>query len=100
MSAVKQMVGVSLDAPADTHHLEALCEQLLRQQPQSEPLLKRLLARSHRAFAPVRDGRCSACNVTVATARIQRAKAGDFINCANCMVFLYGMDQTKVCPPD
>jgi predicted nucleic acid-binding Zn-ribbon protein len=97
---VKQVVSLRSDAPVDTHRLEALCEQLLRQQPQSEPLLKRLLARSHRAFAPVRDGRCPACNVTVATARIQRAKAGDFINCANCMVFLYGMDQTKVCPPD
>ena len=100
MSAVERMVGVTSDAPADTHYLEALCEQLLRRQPESEPLLKRLLARSHRAFAPVRDGRCSACHVTIATARIQRAKAGDFINCANCMVFLYGMDPTEVCPPD
>jgi uncharacterized protein YcgI (DUF1989 family) len=100
MSAVKQMG--SSDVFADTHQLEALCERLLRQQPQSQPLLKRLLARSHRAFAAVHDGRCTACNVTIATARIQRAKAGEFINCANCMVFLYGMDQkkSKVCPPD
>jgi hypothetical protein len=93
MSAVKQMG--SSDKLADTHQLEALCERLLRQQPQSQPLLKRLLARSHSAFAIIHDGRCSACNVTIATARIQRAKAGEFINCANCMVFLYGMDLKK-----
>lgn len=87
MSAVKQ-IGSS-DMLADTHQLEALCERLLDQQPQSHPLLKRLLAGSHRAFAPVHDGRCSACNVTIATARIQQAKAGEFINCANCIAFLY-----------
>ena len=80
---------VSSDALADTHELEALCDRLLQQQPQSQPLLKRLLAESHRAFAPVHDRRCSACNVTIATAQIQQAKAGEFINCANCMVFLY-----------
>jgi predicted nucleic acid-binding Zn-ribbon protein len=62
-------------------------------QPHSEPLLRRLLARSrregrHSAFATIQDGRCSACNMTVAIARIQRAKAGEFINCANCLTFL------------
>jgi predicted nucleic acid-binding Zn-ribbon protein len=80
---------MNLDEHADTPDVETLCEQLLRQQPQSQPLLKRLLARSDRAFAPVRDGRCSACNVTIATAREQVAKAGGFINCANCSRFLY-----------
>jgi len=100
MSAVNQIVGVRLDAPADSRELDALREQLLRAQPQSEPLLKRLLARSHRAFARIHAGRCSACNVTIATARLQRAQAGEFINCANCMVFLYGMDQTKESPPE
>jgi predicted nucleic acid-binding Zn-ribbon protein len=52
-------------------------------------LLKRLLARSGRAFAIIRDGHCSACNVTIATARAQTAKAGGFIHCANCSRFLY-----------
>jgi predicted nucleic acid-binding Zn-ribbon protein len=58
-------------------------------------LLKRLLARSshgvsrHSAFATIQDGRCSACNLTVATGRIQKVKAGEFINCAHCTRFLY-----------
>ena len=80
---------VNSEAHDDTQQLETLCERLLRQQPKSQPLLKRLLARSDRAFALVRDGRCSACNVTIATAREQTAKAGGFINCANCSRFLY-----------
>lgn len=105
MTAVKQTTKVGSNSDADKRQLKVLAERLLHFQPQSEPLLKRLLARSRRAgglsaFAAIRDGRCSACNMTVATARLQRAKAGDFINCANCMAFLYGMDQTKVCPPD
>lgn len=92
--AVKQVARVSSSARTDTRKLEALCERLLRAQPQSEPLLKRLLARSrrvgsHRAFATIQNGRCSACNMTVATARIQKVKAGEFINCANCLTFLY-----------
>ena len=86
---LKQMIMMNLDEHADTQDVETLSEQLLRQQPQSEPLLKRLLARSGRAFAHARDGRCSACNVTIATAREQAAKAGGFINCANCSRFLY-----------
>jgi hypothetical protein len=28
-------------------------------------------------------------NMTVATARLQEAKRGRFVNCAHCMVFLY-----------
>jgi predicted nucleic acid-binding Zn-ribbon protein len=87
--APEQMIMMNLDGHADTQDVETLSEQLLSQQPQSEPLLKRLLARSGRPFAPVRDGRCSACNVTIATAREQAAKAGGFINCANCSRFLY-----------
>jgi hypothetical protein len=86
---LKQMVRMNLDEHADTQDVETLSEQLLGQQPQSEPLLKRLLARSGRAFAHALDGRCSACNVTIATARVQAAKAGQFINCANCSRFLY-----------
>jgi predicted nucleic acid-binding Zn-ribbon protein len=94
MSAVKQTIGVRASTGADTRQLKVLCERLLRVQPQSEPLLKRLLARSRRlgsqrAFAPIQDGRCSACNMRIAIARIQKAKAGEFINCANCIRFLY-----------
>ncbi len=94
MSVVKQIARVSSSAGADTRKLDLLCKRLLRAQPQSEPLLKRLLARSHRvgrhrAFATIQNGRCSACNMTVATARIQKAKAGEFINCATCTIFLY-----------
>jgi predicted nucleic acid-binding Zn-ribbon protein len=85
---------VSSSAGAGTRKLDALCKRLLRAQPKSEELLKRLLARSHRvgrhsAFATIQNGRCSACNLTVATGRIQKVKAGEFINCANCLTFLY-----------
>lgn len=94
VSDVKQIVRASSSAGFDTRKLEALCERLLCVQPQSEPLLKRLLVRARgvggpRAFAPIQDGHCSACNMTVAVARIQKAKAGEFINCANCITFLY-----------
>jgi len=41
------------------------------------------------AFAPIEDRRCSACNMTVASAQFQKAKAGEFINCAHCVIFLY-----------
>ena len=89
MRAVEEIVEGGLDAAPGAPDLESLCERLLRQQPQSHALLKRLLARSQRVFAPIHDKRCSACNMAIATARIQQAKAGEFINCANCMVFLY-----------
>ncbi len=90
MNPVKQVARVSNDAK----RLKVLCERLLREQPQSGPLLKRLLARSRRmdrecAFAPVQDRRCSACNMTVASAQLQKTKAGQFINCAHCAIFLY-----------
>jgi predicted nucleic acid-binding Zn-ribbon protein len=92
---VLQPVGsVSSRSVRETDGLESLCKRLLHMQPHSEPLLKRLLARSQRGdarrvFAPLKDGRCSACNMMLATARIQRVKAGEFINCASCMAFLY-----------
>jgi predicted nucleic acid-binding Zn-ribbon protein len=92
--AVKQVARVRSSADVDTREFKVLCERLLRAQPQSEPLLTRLLARSrrmgrHSAFATIQNGRCSACNMTVATARIQKVKAGEFINCAHCLTFLY-----------
>ena len=91
MTVVKQMVRASSNITADTEteRVKALCERLLSQQPQSERLLKQLMARSSRPFASIHDGRCSACNVKIASARIQSAKSGEFINCANCVVFLY-----------
>lgn len=81
-------------ASTDTREFKNLCARLLRAQPQSEPLLKRLLARSrgvgkNGAFAAIHEKRCSGCNMAVATARVQQAKAGEFINCAHCMRFLY-----------
>ena len=92
--AGKQVVRARSTADVDTRQLKVLCERLLRAQPQSEPLLKRLLARSrhagrHSAFATIQNGRCSACNMTVATARIQKVTASEFINCAHCLTFLY-----------
>ena len=91
---VKQVATVHPSADVDARQLKALCERLLRAQPQSGPLLKRLLERSrrvgrHRTFATIQNGRCSACSLTVATGRIQKVKAGEFINCANCLTFLY-----------
>lgn len=78
----------------EAQYLNALCERLLREQPQSAPLLRRLLARSRRTgkespFAQIKDGRCSACNMAVASAQVQKARAGIFVNCAHCTAFLY-----------
>jgi hypothetical protein len=91
MFVVKQMVRASSNMTAGTEmdRVKALRERLLSQQPQSERLLKQLMARSGRPFALIHDGRCSACNVKIASARIQAAKSGEFINCATCVVFLY-----------
>ena len=91
MSVVKQMVRANsnMTTETETNRVKALCERLLRQQPQSERLLKQLMARSNHPFASIHDGRCSACNVKIASARIQAAKSGEFINCATCVVFLY-----------
>lgn len=96
-NALLRVVRKSSDG--DTDRLETLCKRLLRTQPQSEPLLKRLLKRSNRigapqAFAALKDGRCPACNMLIATASIQKVKTGEFINCASCMTFLY-FDQNQ-----
>lgn len=94
MSSKKQIARVSPAVSDDAQNLESLCERLLRQQPHAKALLERLLARSRRTrrqgvFAPIQDGRCSACNMRVASVRIQKARAGEFINCAHCVIFLY-----------
>ena len=81
-------------AASEEREVQALCERLLEQQPQSKVLLDRLLTRQDArstfgAFAPIRDRRCSACHMTVAAVRLQRAKKGEFISCASCSRFLY-----------
>lgn len=40
-------------------------------------------------FAPIKGDSCGACRVKIASARLQRAKNGLFITCANCARFLY-----------
>jgi hypothetical protein len=94
MTSKKEIARVNPAVVDDAQKLESLCERLLRQQPHSKALLERLLARSRRtsrqrAFAPILDRRCSACNMTVASAQIQKVKTGEFINCAHCSIFLY-----------
>lgn len=94
MKQVKQVARMSPDSSDDAQQLKSLCERLLREQPHSGPLLKRLLARSRRtgrecAFAVIQDSRCGSCNMTVASAQLQRARGGEFINCAHCAIFLY-----------
>lgn len=73
---------------------EFLIEQLLQRQPGSKALLERLRTRfegksRYRAFARIEGGRCSACNLAIAAARIQQARLGLFITCANCSRFLH-----------
>ena len=79
---------------SESLEVDVLREQLLDQQPESKALLDRLFARVGRegdrgAFAPIRGGHCSACGLTVASARLQKAKSGEFINCGWCSRFLY-----------
>ncbi|HKQ77575.1 MAG TPA: hypothetical protein VJ810_28015 [Blastocatellia bacterium] len=73
---------------------EELVELLLRQQPSAKAELERLRVRFegrsvHGAFAPIRNRGCGACNVAIASGRLQRAQRGVFINCANCGRLLY-----------
>lgn len=83
-----------MSATSEALEIDVLRKQLLDQQPESKVLLDRLFARVVRAgdrgaFAPIRSGHCSACRMSVASARLQRAKAGAFINCGCCSRFLY-----------
>ena len=83
-----------MSADLDGVTQERLCKELLTQQPQSKPLLHKLLSRAESrpergAFAPIRMGFCSACKMKVAAARLQRAKSGEFISCDSCARFLY-----------
>lgn len=91
---MKQLASAGHGVSNDARRLQDMCDRLLREQPESGPLLQRLLARSRpngrdHAFAPIEDNRCSACNMAVASAQLQKVKAGRFINCAHCSIFLY-----------
>jgi predicted nucleic acid-binding Zn-ribbon protein len=71
-----------------------LIERLLDQQPSAKATLERLRMRfegrgAYGAFAPIRNRNCGACKVTVAWERLQCARMGAFISCANCARFLY-----------
>jgi predicted nucleic acid-binding Zn-ribbon protein len=73
---------------------EELIERLLAQQPSAKAALERLRMRfegksAYGAFAPIRKSGCGACKVTIASGRLQRARKGVFITCANCARFLY-----------
>jgi predicted nucleic acid-binding Zn-ribbon protein len=73
---------------------EELVERLLAQQPAAKAMLERLRVRfegksAYVAFAPIRNSGCGACKVTIASGRLQRARTGVFITCANCARFLY-----------
>ena len=76
---------------------EELIERLLDQQPSAKAALERLRVRfegrsAYGAFAPIRNRSCGACKVTIAWERLQRARMGAFITCANCARFLYIAD--------
>ena len=73
---------------------EELIERLLAQQPSAKAMLERLRVRfegksAYGAFAPIRNSGCGACKVTIASGRLQCARTGVFITCANCARFLY-----------
>jgi len=73
---------------------EELIERLLTQQPSAKATLERLRMRfegrsAYGAFAPIGNKCCRACRVTIAWERLQRARTGMFITCANCARFLY-----------
>ena len=72
---------------------EVLTTWLLEQQPHSEGTLETVrryfFNRGSSAFAQIRNGQCGACRISVAAVRLQKAKLGRFINCANCARFLY-----------
>jgi predicted nucleic acid-binding Zn-ribbon protein len=73
---------------------EILIRLLLESQPHSKDMLEFLRRhfankRGHGAFAPIEGERCGACNLSIAQARLQRAKNGTFISCAYCSRFLY-----------
>jgi predicted nucleic acid-binding Zn-ribbon protein len=83
-------LSITADSDVDVQHL---VDELLSRQPEAKPLLQRLRqrvsARGFGAFAPITSRRCPACNLIVATASLQQARAGEFINCPSCSRFLF-----------
>jgi len=84
-----------MSSTSEMPEINVLRKRLLEQQPQSEPLLNRLIRRldgkkNHiGAFAAIKERRCSGCHMTVASVRLQKAKSGEFVSCAGCSRFLY-----------
>jgi hypothetical protein len=93
LSKMNAMEELEMSTDSELLQTDSLCVQLLGQQPQSRSLLERLIARLGNgkggAFAAIKQGRCSACNLKVAAARLQKARSGEFINCGSCSRFLY-----------
>jgi predicted nucleic acid-binding Zn-ribbon protein len=92
MSKSKEICEMSVSSTGIRE--EGLTERLLAQQPAAKATLERLRVRfegrsGYGAFAPIKGGGCGACKVTIASQRLQRARRGVFINCANCARFLY-----------
>jgi predicted nucleic acid-binding Zn-ribbon protein len=86
-----------MDADLIVVQEKELIERLLDQQPSAKATLERLRMRfegrsAYGAFAPIKNRSCGACKVTVAWERLQRARMGAFITCANCARFLYIAD--------
>jgi len=91
MSKLKE---ISMNVDSKVIREEELIERLLEQHPSAKVTLERLRIRfegrsTHGAFAPIKNKGCGACNVTIASGRLQLARMGVFINCANCSRFLY-----------
>jgi predicted nucleic acid-binding Zn-ribbon protein len=71
-----------------------LIRLLLERQPHSKDMLEFLHKHftkkgGHGTFAPIKGERCGVCHLSIAHARLQQAKNGLFISCANCSRFLY-----------
>lgn len=78
---------------------EALTAWLIEQQPHSKGMLETVrryfFNRGSSAFAQIRNGQCGACRISVAAVRLQKARLGGFISCANCARFLYLPEAVK-----
>ena len=79
---------------------EVLAKRLLEQQPHLQNTLKSLYRYMERKdggspFAPIINGRCGACRISLAAVLQQRAKQGLFISCINCSHILYHLETSK-----
>jgi predicted nucleic acid-binding Zn-ribbon protein len=76
------------------HTVDHLVEQLLTQQPESRHFLDWLMAKTEGKgktgpFAPLQGNCCSACNLSLPTAQLQRIISGEMLNCSSCQRYLY-----------